>query len=115
MPTKLTLPFPPLVSLELAGDLVWDVLRQHAGPRLADGVSLCILRPGEPPDRGGYFFHVRVVGPDVKFSTFDRADVLTLSEGAAVRFMNHVAGRRYDEEMWRLAQKVNLRTDAASA
>ena len=40
---------------------------------------------------------------------FDREFVLTLgSEDDCVKFINHVAGRKYDEEMWKLAQDVIL-------
>lgn len=115
MPTSISLPFPPLVILELDGLIIWSWLEPHIRCRLKEGVSLCIISSEGKTKRGGYFFHLRHGVEGFAFSTFDREDVLKFDTGEeCVAFMNHVSGRKYDENMWITCQLVNLRTDEES-
>ena len=115
MPTPLTLPFPPLLVLDLDDLITWGWLEPLIRNRLETGVSLCITYRKGVAHQGGYFFHIRRVAEGFAFSTFDRKDVATLETGEdCVAFMNHVCGRQYDEAMWGKCQSVNLRTDDAS-
>lgn len=111
--TPLTLPYPPLAILACTGCVSWAELQRAVGPQLRRGVSLCLISPSGPQDRGGYFFHVRSEDDhQFVFSTFDRRDVCTVVGTAqCAAFINHVSGRRYDEAMWLLSQRVNLRND----
>ncbi len=113
MTTPLKLPFPPLVLIESDEPLTWDALLARVRSRIDKGVSICLLTKSGDPNRGGYFFHLRRNGGSVFFSTFDRPDVCQLDAGQDVCLLiNHAAGRCYDERMWRLSQRINLRSDA---
>ena len=115
MPTKILMPFPPLVTVELDGPITWSWLEPQIQCRLGEGVSLCITSSEGEANRGGYFFHFRHGTEGFTFSTFDREDVLTFVTGEeSVEFMNHVSGRKYDENMWSKCQSVNLRSDKES-
>lgn len=112
MPTPISLPFPPLVVLELDGLVTWDWLEPLVRDRLDAGVSLCIVGGQGATNRGGYFFHLREDVEGFAFSTFDRQSVLTFGTGEeCAAFMNHVSGRLYDENMWARCQEANLKTD----
>ena len=113
MAKPLLLPFPPLKILSRGGLITWPWLKPVIGERLDEGISLCVTSGSGETNRGGYFFHLRKTTIGFEFATFDRERVLTLGTGAeCVALMNHVSGRRYNENMWRLCQAVNLRTDA---
>ena len=43
MPTEIPLPFPPLLVLQLHGEVTWDWLEPRIRNRLVAGVSLCIV------------------------------------------------------------------------
>ena len=112
MPTLIELPFPPLLVRELDGPVTWDWLEPEIRDRLEAGVSLCIVSNRGATNRGGYFFHLQKKGKGFVFSTFDRPDVLAFDSGKeCATFMNHVSGRRYDDNMWTKCQEVNLKTD----
>ena len=115
MPTPISLPFPPLLVLELDGLLTWDWLEPQIRDRREAGVSLCIVGSEGATNRGGYFFHLREEAKGFAFSTFDRQNVLTFGSGEeCAAFMNHVSGRLYDENMWVRCQEANLKTDEES-
>lgn len=112
MPTPIFLPFPPLLILESDGLLTWGWLEAQIRCRIGAGVSLCIISSEGEANRGGYFFHLRQESEGFAFSTFDRKNVLTFRTGEeCVAFMNHVSGRKYDENMWNKCQLANLRSD----
>ena len=112
MPTEIPLPFPPLLVLPLEGEVTWDWLEPQIQNRLVVGVSLCIVGAQEVEKPGGYFFHLREDGDGFAFSTFDRVDVLRFDSGEeCATFMNHVSGRKYNEDMWSRCQRANLKTD----
>jgi hypothetical protein len=112
MTTPLTLPYPPLVLIQSDKPLTWDDLLRHIGQRLDGGVSFCLQAEEGDNNRGGYFFHVKRTAQGYMFRTFDRQEVLTLREkDEVVAFINHVSGRKYDEQMWMQTQLVNFRTD----
>jgi len=116
VPTPLKLPFPPLVMVEGDQPLRWADLEPLIQQRLQIGVSLCILRRAGDAKRGGYFFHIKKTTEGYTFCTFDRAAVCAFADGEkAVAFINHVSGREYSDDMWRIAQHVNLRSDGDSA
>lgn len=92
--------------------MTWAWLEPQIRNRLEAGVSLCIIRSEGAVNRGGYFFHLQEVADGFSFSTFDRQNVLTLGTGEdCAAFINHVSGRRYNEEMWVKCQSANLRSD----
>ena len=109
---RLALPYPPLVIVACNGPLS----DRRLGVLVADrpkGLSICLQTEDGHPQRGGFFFHIAKSTNGFVFRTFDREDVARFDSLAhCVRFINHVSGREYDEAMWRLSQKVNLRTDA---
>jgi hypothetical protein len=73
------------------------------------GVSICVRHNQGDPDRGGYFFHIRKMDDNFLFKTFkDREAWIAEDIKEAIRFVNHVCGFEYDEEMWKVSQKVNL-------
>lgn len=113
MPKRpLTLPFPQLLILPRSGLITWEWLEPLIQARLDQGVSFCVTFGSGNPKRGGYFFHLRRTADGFEFCTFDRSNVLTLGSGdECATLMNHVSGRAYDEQMWRLCQRVNLRSD----
>ena len=112
MPTPISLPFAPLLVLELDGLITWDWLEPQIRNRLKAGVSLCIVSGEGEDNRGGYFFHLRKDATGFSFSTFDRRNVLTFGSGEeCADLMNHASGRRYNEKMWSRCQKANLRPD----
>ena len=113
MPRSLLLPFPPLRILAQEGLITWAWLKPVIRGRLDEGISLCVTADAGDTNRGGYFFHLRKTAAGFEFAAFDRPGVLILGTGEeCAAFMNHVSGRRYDEDMWRLCQSVNLRRDA---
>ena len=115
MPTAIKLPFSPLLILDLDGPITWGWLEPRIRDCLEVGVSLCITYLTGVLNRGGYFFHLSQAAEGYAFSTFDRQNVLTFGTGEdCVAFMNHVSGRRYDENMWEKCQSVNLRKDEES-
>ena len=115
MPTPISLPFPPLLVLELDGPVTWDWLEPLIRDRLEAGVSLCIVGSEGATNRGGYFFHLREEAEGITFSTFDRPNVLSFETVEdSVAFINHVSGKRYDENMWVICQAANLKTDEES-
>lgn len=112
MPTPLTLPYPPLVLIQSDEPLTWDELLPRIGQHLDAGVSICLQAETGHDNRGGYFFHVKRTTQGYMFRTFDRQKVLALrKEEEVVAFINHVSGRKYDQQMWMQSQLVNLRTD----
>jgi len=114
MVTNLILPFPPLVTIEVAGPVQWSSLCETIGDRLPQGVSFVVLRYDGPNERGGYFFHLRQVEDSFVFSTFDRDKVCEYGSGEECAcLINHVCGFAYDHGMWEQSQKINLRTDSA--
>lgn len=112
MVTNVDVPFPPVEVINTTAPLDWATLRDHIGTRLHPGVSFVVRVFDGPPNRGGYFFHLREDDDCYFFSTFTRPDVCTFDEpDACIRLINHVCGLVYDEAMWRLASRINLRDD----
>lgn len=114
MPTPIELRFPPLEILEAPEIVSWDWLNEKIGRRLnqGPGVSICIVSERGAPNRGGYFFHLARVSGCISFSTFDRENVISFTDtGKCAAFINHVTGRKYDEEMWKECQRLNLKAD----
>lgn len=113
MPTPLKLPFPPLIQLDQDAELKGEDLTRRLGMRLGAGVSVCVRSMNGPVKRGGYFFHLRRdESGHFLFATFDGHEILLLEDASqAAAFINHVSGRRYSEEMWEIAQRINLRKD----
>jgi hypothetical protein len=61
-------------------------------------------------DRGGYLFHVRMMGSG--FTILDyRGRVLHVFNSLVDlrRFINHTAGREFDSEMFEVAEEINLK------
>ena len=113
MARSLQLRFEPLKILARGGLITWPWLKPVIRGRLDEGISLCVTAGAGETNRGGYFFHIRQTANGFEFSTFDRPGVLTLGTGEeCAAFMNHVSGRRYNEDMWRRCQSVNLKPDA---
>lgn len=112
MPTSIELRFPPLQILEAPELVDWKWLFNKIGSRLSKGVSICIVSASGEPNRGGYFFHIRQKTDRICFSTFDRENVISFENTSkCADFINHVTGRKYDQEMWEQCQYVNLKTD----
>lgn len=113
MPTPLDLPYPPLICIQSDEPVTWERLFELVGERLREGVSICIQSERGVEKRGGFFFHVKHTDEGYSFCTFDRTEVVLLSnETECMTFINHVSGRMYDEEMWRLCNsQVNFRSD----
>jgi hypothetical protein len=112
MITTLNLPYPPLIIIESDKELSWDNLCKHIKDKINKGVSICLISEKGEEDRGGYFFHFKKTKEGIVFTSFDRTTEFTLrDENAAIKLINHASGRKYDEEMWALSQKINLRTD----
>jgi Ca2+-binding EF-hand superfamily protein len=114
MSKTLQLPF-ERVDLESTGEVTAQELNSalaDSGIDLTSGASILVLASGESASRGGYFFHIEQTGDSFTFHTFDRRSVITFeSMDDVLRFINHVAGRKYDSQMWERSQEVNLRTD----
>ena len=112
MATPLRLPYPPLVLITSDGPICWPDIERLAENRLDLGVSFCLQTRHGHERRGGYFFHIRRTNERFVFRTFDREAVCSFPSGdECAAFVNHVSGRKYDERMWGVAQRVNLRTD----
>jgi hypothetical protein len=76
-------------------------------------VTLCIRSVRGHSDRGGFFFNICVAEDglyqilDFKGSEIDRLPMESL-----VRLVNHVSGRKFDQDMWVYCQTVlNFRQD----
>ena len=92
--------------------MTWQWLEPQIRDRILDGLSLCITDAQGVDGRGGYFFHMAQRGGEFVFSDFESREALVLPDGqSCVRFMNHVSGRQYDEDMWELGQELNLKSD----
>ncbi len=113
MPTPLKLPFPPLLQIDQDEPLEPRDLTRHLGSRLDAGVSFCVRSAAGPERRGGYFFHVRRDSSgQCWLATFDGEEVVSLDElSSLAALINHVSGRKYSEQMWEIAQRINLRKD----
>lgn len=112
MPTPVQLPYPPLVVIESDGPITWDDLYSRIHGRLEEGVSVCLITSHGRENRGGYFFHMKGSPERIEFSTFDRTSVCSLPGGTSCAlFINHVSGREFNQEMWEVCEKVNLRSD----
>lgn len=85
-------------------------LEQTLAPQ---GMATISLRSSlGPPDRGGYFFNLRKEGDLFHIFDFEGNEVGTLTSVQIVRFVNHVSGRLFDQEMFTYCQAVvNLRQD----
>ena len=76
---------------------------------------MCLVDSDGVANRGGYFFHLREEDEEIRFSTFNRKNILSFSTTEDCEaFINHVSGRKYDEYMWIKCQKANLKTDEVS-
>lgn len=107
-----TLPYPPLIIIPTDSPLSWDDIEGKISDRLNDGVSILVTRAQGKHNRGGFFFHFRKEDNMYMFRTFDRLKVCSFDTGNdLIQFINHVCGYKYSEEIWRLSQKINLRSD----
>jgi len=112
MPTPLNLPYPPLILLDLDGEVDSKALTQSVESRLGAGASFCLRQSAGDSRRGGYFFHLRKVDSAYVFSSFARAEVVRFQDWLdCLRFINHVSGRKFDSDMWSIVAKANLRKD----
>ncbi len=112
MATPLTLPFPPLSFLTVEGPLLASELESEVSPRIGDGISICIRHAVGVNRRGGYFFHLRSDNDGIALYNFESHKLHVFTDYACVtEFINHVIGLAYSDEMWSLAQTLNLRTD----
>jgi len=112
MITKLNLPYPPLRIIESDKEISWESLYKNIKDKIDKGVSICIVSEKGEEDRGGYFFHFKRIKDGIAFTNFDKSiQFIVKDENQALKLINHASGRKYDEEMWELCQKVNLRTD----
>lgn len=85
---------------------------------LKGAVTLCIRSEKGHAERGGYFFHIQSVPGQANFEIVDfgKTAICQLDGGQLVRFVNHVSGRQFDEEMLTFCQQtVNLRKDQIAA
>jgi hypothetical protein len=80
-----------------------------------DGAAtICVREDAGAEKRGGYFFHLKYHTEEgrVEIFTFERHPVVKLTLSDTVRFINHAAGRKFDEELLSLCQnEINFRAD----
>lgn len=83
-------------------------------------VTLCIRTKTGDPNRGGYFVSGIIDNKTFSLRNFDGKELTSSSEreiallsfDELVRFINHVSGRQYDEEMYELCSNhLNFRSD----
>lgn len=78
------------------------------------GITLCVRSCSGVQDRGGYLFcirHDRETGA-FHLETMEQVAVMDFVGKQMVRFINHVAGLQFDDEMLALCQNViNFRND----
>lgn len=78
----------------------------------ASTISLCVRSSNGHEQRGGYFFHINRDGALYHICDFEKSQVSTFDAAQLIRFINHVAGRQFDAEIFNHCQTVvNLRQD----
>jgi len=78
----------------------------------SSGVSLCVRTEDGHNSRGGYFFHIEKNENSYRIIDFEKNEIAMLDINKLVRFVNHVSGRQFDEEMLVFCQSVvNFRQD----
>lgn len=100
-------------SIESDGPLLLAQITQ-AVHQSGGSASLCVRSTTGHPDRGGYFFHIERIedGQSFRIYDFERHPVATLEAQELLRFINHVSGRQFDEQMLVFCQQtVNIRLD----
>lgn len=76
------------------------------------GVSLCVRSANGPANRGGYFFHIKPSKGGYLVCDFEKIPVDTFDGNTLARFVNHVSGRHFDNDMLLYCQSVvNFRQD----
>jgi hypothetical protein len=108
------LPFPPLQRLDTDTPVTEEQvssLLDHS-PK---GVSVCVRSVTGHQNRGGYFFHFRVLATDphrVEILNFERLVAASIEREKLARFINHCSGLQFDQEMFEVCQSViNFRLD----
>lgn len=77
-----------------------------------DRLFLCIRSKKGNPQRGGYFFFIERSEEQWYLYDLERNYEGVFALERLVRFINHVSGRRFDEEILVFCQRVvNLRKD----
>jgi hypothetical protein len=100
----------PLETLELDRPITLEDIRNKLGKRM--GVSLCVRSLKGHENRGGYFFHIEKDKANYRILNFKKDVIGILSPEQLVRFVNHVSGRQFDEEMLLYCQaEVNFKQD----
>lgn len=100
----------PLQTLELDRPITLDDILKKL--LKSPAVSLCIRSSAGHQNRGGYFFHIEKASPNYRIVDFKKNLIGILPPEKLVRFVNHVSGRRFDEEMLLYCQAiVNFKQD----
>ena len=104
-------PFPPLRVEDIDSPI--DSLWLNGKLKEWDAKASLLLRTEKGAEkRGGFFFHLAEGDNVISFHDFEGKIIIGLDMAKAVRLMNHVSGRRFDEEMLTLCQRqINLRQD----
>lgn len=78
------------------------------------GVSVCIRTDKGPDKRGGYLFHYQTEDDGIKilYFPFDKEHSKKIDSWTELhRFIVHVIGEGWDEEKWKLSQKIGTRVE----
>lgn len=79
---------------------------------VASGVSICIRSVNGHPRRGGYFFHIKKADDNYCVFDFQKKKICVLNLDHLIRFINHVSGRKFDDEMLNFCQSfINFKQD----
>lgn len=74
--------------------------------------TICLRSATGPENRGGYFFNLSKHSGGYDILDFEGNPVGVLTSEKIARFVNHVSGRLYDQEMFKYCQSVvNIRQD----
>lgn len=118
------LPFPPLREIDTDTPIDFTHIQAALGaaparPNGQEAASVVIRSKGGSAKRGGYFFHIaRVSDSSQQFEVYDfeKRLIEVFDTATLIRFMNHCAGLRFDEDILKLCQtKINFRVDGQEA
>lgn len=100
-------PFGEPTQIDVDGLVSWgkiaDLCRRRPG-----GFTIRVRTATGRPNRGGYLFHIRA--SDKRFLILDyrkRVMWTSPSRKQLLRFINHAAGRQFDEEMHLVCEEIN--------
>lgn len=103
---------PPFDVLTIDSDVALNISDIEQAMEDRTGVSVCVRSATGHERRGGYFFHIERAEQDYNVFDFEKNLVGTLNPTDLMRFINHVSGRLFDQDMLTYCQSVvNLRQD----